>query len=736
VHIEPAGVNPAFRGVCGSLGPADIQVFEDGEPVEVTDVDRTLLGTVHAILIDTSLSMRRRLRYAQDAAIQYLESLPPDELVMIASFDDNLVVRSPPTTDRRRLTQVVRDLEIGFNTSLWDSLYHLMRYLAPFPQQKVVVLLTDGEDSSSIRRHALNQVLRVASTIPNLTIFPIGVDLPPGPRFGEPPVAFSLAEVARGTGGSFYEVKDGSRLDRSFRGIRKRLEGKHFIAYIPKPFGEGPLDGEDGAGYRSRRVKVKVRNGLPCKIVSLESSRRLEGAVKTVRDSLKQTGGPAPEDLLSSGAVSCLGLPDRWTVRGEVRHATPLVWGEDVGDPIRLYPLDPPVAVLGKVSDVVLERGTLYEAKHLDRKGRWRLAHDREPSLVSRNIAIAVPPLETVHGRLTSPEDVVLYLLGHGECESGGEEEPPGGPLWVHGQTMLDLRHAVAWTLFHHVPAYRDWARERVRKDLEVEMAGLLRDWGPDRLRRAAEIRSENPEPDRLQHFLAEWLGDVSARDLALRIEARAANRLLDPSSSAGMRLPEVELVLDGWGTLRRWLPPPTRIRILAPLVPAYDPERRAIGFYRVLLPKADRAGAPRNLLPQAPLGLHALRWLLADPAIGAAMIGRVKVASIDHGPVRKADRRLFEKWQRRRTGERKWRLPPVRSVELKLSGPGPEEGEITVTAYVPEDANRLDPDDREGGPVCLRVLHGETVAGETAEAAGALRAALESIDRSCPSFD
>jgi VWFA-related protein len=733
VFIEPTRKNRAET--CAALPASEIVVREDGVPADVTALDETLDETLHAILIDTSVSMRPRIDRAKSAAQSYVDGLDPEAKVLVASFDDNLILRTPPTTDRGRVADAIQALELGNNTALWDSLRYLIRYLEPYPGHKVVILLSDGEDSASIRNRAYEEIVALAAATPNLTLFPIGVDLDSRATFEGPDRRVMLGELARATGGSFYEVQRISSLSEAFARIERRLAGKSFVTYIPVPFGEGPKDDAENKTYRWRQVEIAVKPRNPCRVIPLAPPLRLEGTLATAPEPLEVTEVPEAHWAATS-LETCIDPGSNRVTGGLEVHGGPGD-GEAPATTIELWSLTPSRALLGKVSDITGERSALYDAVLYERSGQLRLRLNGKASFGERTFAIDVPPLDELRGTVLNPEDVIIRLLDRPRCAVASAADAAGdlGPRWVHGQTFLEMRAAVGLALFRFYPDYQAWATGRLVQDAAPEIEALLahlRRAGTspadlERARRSLEARAESPAIDQPQRYLAEWLGDVPATELAARVETRAA-RILIEDRAAGAPIPDVaRRVVDHWNELRAWLPPPTRVRVLTPLLPAYDAERDVIGFYRVLLPAPRVGWPPVEQVPDAPYGLLTLRWLVEQGGMAEYLGGDVRLAALSH---RRLDpptaRRLVNTTASRGAGGGVSRPPPTRSVSLEFgaaSGHGVHEGTLTVTAYVSRDA--LQPDAADpGGPFCMQF---ET---EAAGGTGALGPDLEKLSR------
>jgi len=160
-------------GGCDDLSPDRIEVLEDGAAVEITHIEPSHLEGIHAILMDSSRPMLNALQSAKRAAQGYIQSLPPDEPALLASFDDSLILHSPLTTDRARLENDLVWIETGWGSNLWDSTQQMIRYLRARSERKILVLLTDGCDTQSDSESSPLAVIDLAVRTSSLVVFPI-----------------------------------------------------------------------------------------------------------------------------------------------------------------------------------------------------------------------------------------------------------------------------------------------------------------------------------------------------------------------------------------------------------------------------------------------------------------------------------------------------------------------------------------------------------------------------------
>lgn len=136
-----------------NLHKEDFRLWEDGAEQQVAFFSSVDKPFSVVLLIDTSGSTRMRLEAMQDAAIAFTNQLRSDDRVMIVSFDDQIRVLSPFTSDRGRLRDAIRRTSPGDGTKLYDAVDMVMnQQLSNVSGRKAIVLFSDGVDTTS--RHA------------------------------------------------------------------------------------------------------------------------------------------------------------------------------------------------------------------------------------------------------------------------------------------------------------------------------------------------------------------------------------------------------------------------------------------------------------------------------------------------------------------------------------------------------------------------------------------------------
>jgi Ca-activated chloride channel homolog len=270
--VLPAAQGPTFRRVVdlvtlnvtvtdGSrhyvtdLERADFRVFEDGRPQELTFFHKADVPLALALLLDTSASMERNLPTAQEAAIGFVNQLAPSDIAMVVDFDSRIDIREPFTGDRLALERAIRRSKAGGATALYNAVYIALKELnktisdepLTAPRRRAVVILSDGEDTSSLV--SFDEVLDLAARS-DTAIFCIGLlDRDPDENRGSK-AQFVLRRLAEQTGGRTFFSLDVKELAAIYGEITAELSNQYFLAY------ESTNTRRDG---QFRRIAVRVQ---------------------------------------------------------------------------------------------------------------------------------------------------------------------------------------------------------------------------------------------------------------------------------------------------------------------------------------------------------------------------------------------------------------------------------------------------------------------------------------------
>lgn len=286
------------------LRQEDFAIYEDNERQEITHFSNERVPVSLGIVLDTSGSMAgEKLDHALSAIDRFLGTLldPTDE-IFVYRFSNFPELLQDWTTDRTRLSRVVRRITAGGGTAMYDTLAEAV----PMAQtgqnrKKAVVLISDGNDTSSdTNLSAVKQIIHETEVM----VYAIGIDgqgeatsfgfpTPPTRRPpSSPPIPFpipggrrpggrggivlplqqyqfpqfpqqrraiggndrvnanALREITDDSGGRTEIVRSGRDLDPATASIADELSRQYYLGYSPA----GKKDG------RWHTIRVDVRD--------------------------------------------------------------------------------------------------------------------------------------------------------------------------------------------------------------------------------------------------------------------------------------------------------------------------------------------------------------------------------------------------------------------------------------------------------------------------------------------
>jgi VWFA-related protein len=212
----------------------DFRIFEDGKPQDIRFFSReTDLPLRIGILIDASNSIRDRLRFEQEAAIDFLSVAlrPGKDLAFLVSFDVEPQLIQDYTDDLEKLSNAIQGIRAGGVTSLFDAVFFsckekLLFFPPPEPYlRRVMIIISDGQDNQSV--HTREEALSMAERA-EVTIYTIGTNRTGSEARGDK-VLHRLAEV---TGGHAFFPFEAGDLAANFQEIARELRSQYSLAYV------------------------------------------------------------------------------------------------------------------------------------------------------------------------------------------------------------------------------------------------------------------------------------------------------------------------------------------------------------------------------------------------------------------------------------------------------------------------------------------------------------------------
>ena len=239
----------------GALNRDDFSVFDNGLRQEVAIFERQTAQPLSVtLLVDTSLSTAKDLRYETDSVSRFLKAVYAEgdmqDAVSLYSFNYDVTLLASFTRRRERLDDAMKSLQPHSGTSLYDAIYLACQNLEMRDGRRVLILVTDGGDTTSVKKFfdAQEAAQRADAVLYAILVMPITNEA--GRNVGG---ENALKTLAWGTAGRVFTPSTmGPGVDAAFTDILKELRTQYFLGYYPRAVPS------IAGGYH--QVQVKVRN--------------------------------------------------------------------------------------------------------------------------------------------------------------------------------------------------------------------------------------------------------------------------------------------------------------------------------------------------------------------------------------------------------------------------------------------------------------------------------------------
>ncbi|HKC12299.1 MAG TPA: VWA domain-containing protein [Vicinamibacteria bacterium] len=236
------------------LDAQDFLVREDGRPQLVQLFGRATepghqdaLALDLGLLLDTSESMQEQMRLTQESAVRFLDSIPRARDLIMIFFDQDIRVSRYSSENQQGLFERILETKSAGTTALYDAISVYISRVQDSPGRKVLLVFTDGEDTTSaISLFDLIQLVRSSS----VTIYPIAFL----GSFGMGSKSYvtskaCLNQLADVSGGQVYNPLTSKDLAGIYDKILDELKGQYVVGFVS----DSPR--KDG---KFRRLKVEV----------------------------------------------------------------------------------------------------------------------------------------------------------------------------------------------------------------------------------------------------------------------------------------------------------------------------------------------------------------------------------------------------------------------------------------------------------------------------------------------
>lgn len=244
-----ATVTDATAHPVSDLSKEDFAILEDGVPQEVTLFEpETHVPLALALMVDASLSTAKDLRFEKESAARFIaEMLEDRDRMAVYAFSDAVRSLADFTNSVDSLQRALHAITPESGTALYDAIVRGSRDVGRRPGRKVLILVTDGDDTTSENdfHAALAAAQRAEVLLYAVVIRPIRSEAGRNIR-GE----HALIQLAEGTGGRVFFPDRVEELDQIFPVINRELRAQYLLGYYPKP---------NPAASNFRRIEVRVK---------------------------------------------------------------------------------------------------------------------------------------------------------------------------------------------------------------------------------------------------------------------------------------------------------------------------------------------------------------------------------------------------------------------------------------------------------------------------------------------
>jgi len=239
-----------------NLTKDDFRIFEDGKQQDIDGLFREDQVPLRMVfLFDTSLSIRQRFDFEQRAAAHFFKQvMRPSDQAAIISVSTDPRIEAQFTPDVNQLVGTLARLQPGGSTSLYNSMIEGAKYLRPSQGRHVMVVLSDGDDTSSSA--TLAQALTEAQKADTVVYAVHSTGHAPSVNVRDLSGEFVLKAMCEDTGGKAFfppvykeEDKEARDLDDIYKRLAAEVRAQYVLTYYSKS------ESRDG---KFRTIKVET----------------------------------------------------------------------------------------------------------------------------------------------------------------------------------------------------------------------------------------------------------------------------------------------------------------------------------------------------------------------------------------------------------------------------------------------------------------------------------------------
>lgn len=241
------------RGIAlTNLRLEDFELIVDGQPKPISDISRADTPVRMAMLFDNSGSLMESRDFEKRAAVRFFRNvMRPVDQAAIYSVATEIQLSQPMTSDVIRLQQTIESFaKPDGATSLYDAIFMALNYLKPYSGRRVIVIVSDGRDTTSHYDHDFDSTLQKLLA-DECQVYVVQTGVYDNANVRDLAAERRMQEFSAQTGGAAYIPRTVDDLDSAFAQISADLAQQYILSYYPD------ADKRDGR-YHQLAVRVKT----------------------------------------------------------------------------------------------------------------------------------------------------------------------------------------------------------------------------------------------------------------------------------------------------------------------------------------------------------------------------------------------------------------------------------------------------------------------------------------------
>jgi len=240
-------VNDPYGHQATDLSKEEFIIAEDGKRQDIAGFDIARIPVNVVFLLDASGSVIGELSSLRDAASEFIRKLGPEDKVSIMEFHSKVQLIQDWSSNQDDLLHAIswgfRPGPIpkrGGNTALYDSLVQAADdQLAKVDGRKAIIMLTDGDDTSSKHKYedGLDAIIKSGAVVYVISKARLFMEEYKrySPIVREMERAESvMTDLCSRTGGQIYSPMRDDEMKDVYGRVAKELKSQYIITYIPK----------------------------------------------------------------------------------------------------------------------------------------------------------------------------------------------------------------------------------------------------------------------------------------------------------------------------------------------------------------------------------------------------------------------------------------------------------------------------------------------------------------------